>query len=90
MAFFITLTSIPSTKVVFIKSNRLAKRVKKNGGKKQKETNRIKDAVKISVKKTDVTGALVFNVLNEHPWVPKTFCAENLAIVDNNHPIKLI
>jgi hypothetical protein len=29
MTFFIILTSIPSTKVVFIKSNRLAKRVKK-------------------------------------------------------------
>jgi hypothetical protein len=31
MPFFIILTSIPSTKVVFFKSNRLAKRDKKRG-----------------------------------------------------------
>jgi hypothetical protein len=37
MAFFIILTSIPSTKVVFIKSNRLAKRVKKMGERNKKK-----------------------------------------------------
>jgi hypothetical protein len=47
---------------VVFKSNRLAKRVKKRGGKNEKETNRIKeDEAKISVTKADVTGALVFH-----------------------------
>jgi hypothetical protein len=67
MPFFIILTSIPSTKVAVFKSSKLAKRVKKRERIK-KEINRTKeDAAKISVTKTDVTGALVFNVLNEHP-----------------------
>jgi hypothetical protein len=59
-------------------------------GKIKKETNRTKeDAAKISATKTDVTGALVFNILNEHPWIPKTFYPKNLASVDNNYPFKL-
>jgi hypothetical protein len=38
MPFFIILTSIPSTKVVFFKSNRLTKKVKKGGkGDKKKQ-----------------------------------------------------
>jgi hypothetical protein len=53
MPLFNILTSIISTKVVFFKSNRLAKRVKKRGEKDIKETNRIKEtAAKISVTKT--------------------------------------
>jgi hypothetical protein len=50
----------------------------------------IKDAAKISVAKNDVTRALVLTVLKEHPWIPKTFCPENLAILDSKHPFKLI
>jgi hypothetical protein len=53
MPFFIILISIPSTKVAFFKSNKLAKRVKECGERMKKETNRTKeDAPKISVKKT--------------------------------------
>jgi hypothetical protein len=73
MPFFIILTFIPSTKVMFFKSNRLTKRVKERGERKKKETNGIKDAAKISVTKTDVTGVLAFTVLNEHPWISKRF-----------------
>jgi hypothetical protein len=63
---------------------------KKRGERIKKETNGTKkDAAKISVTNTDVTGALDFSVLNEHPWIPKTLCHENLAIVDINHPFKL-
>jgi hypothetical protein len=65
--FFIILTSIPSTKVVFFKSNRFAKRVKKRGERIKKETHRIKDAAKISATKNDVTAVLFLVVLNEHP-----------------------
>jgi hypothetical protein len=51
MPFFIILTSIPSIKVAFFKSNKLAKRVKKMGEGIKKETHRIKDAARISMTK---------------------------------------
>jgi hypothetical protein len=90
MPFFIILTSIPSTKVAFSRVISL-QRGSKNGGKRINEETKMKkkDAAKISETKTDVTGVLVFNVLNEHPWITKTFCPENLAIVNNNRPFQL-
>jgi hypothetical protein len=73
MPFFIILTSIPSIKVVFFKSNRLTKRVKKKGERMKKEAHGIKDAAKISVPKKRRHRSLAFTALNEHPWISKRF-----------------
>jgi hypothetical protein len=63
---------------------------KREGGKDKKRNKWNKSRCSKNKRdKNDVTEVLVFNILNVHPWIPKTFCPENLAIVDNNHPFKL-
>jgi hypothetical protein len=84
MLFYTILTSIPLTKVAFFVSNKLANRTAKRVKWIKKETARI------NVIKKDVTRVLVFTVLKEHPWIPKTVYPKNLAMVDNNHPFRLI